>query len=118
MIEMKRLLVVLILCGTLLPASAQDAKRKPENLTMTLAWVADAGQPNQYVFVINGAVAYKNLDGLKNYLKDLPKGSTVTWSPGCCRIGNEPLLGSLAEMKKFKEFCESIGIKFVLVPSG
>ena len=118
MIMMKRLLVALVLCGMMLPALAQDAKRKPENLTMTLAWIADAGEPTQHVFVINGVVAYKTLDGLKKYLKELPKDSTLTWAPGCCRMGSEPLLGSPEEMKKFKEFCESIGIKFTLVPSG
>jgi len=97
---------------------AQEIKRKPENLTMTLAWIADAGEPKQYIFVINGVVAYKTVEGLKSHLKDLPKNSRLTWEPGCCRIGNEPLLGSQEEMKKFKEFCESIGIKFILVPSG
>lgn len=115
---MKRLLFALFVCGILLPALAQDAQRKPENLTMTLAWIADAGEPKQYVFVVNGVVAYKTVAGLKKYLKDLPEGSTLTWGPGCCRIGNEPLLGSQEEMEKFKEFCKSIGIKFVLVPSG
>ena len=115
---MKQALVALILCGTMLPAFAQDVKRQPENLTMTLAWIADAGEPQQYVFVINGLVAYKTLDGLKKYLKDLPKDSTLTWAPGCSRIGNEPLIGAQEEMKKFKQFCESVGIKFTLVPAG
>lgn len=114
---MKRLLIAVALCAALLPTFAQDVKRKPENLTMTLAWIADAGEPTQYVFVINGVVAYKTLDGLKKYLKDLPKDSTLTWAPGC-RQGGGPLLDSKEEMKKFKEFCESVGIKFTLVPSG
>jgi len=116
---MKRILVPLMLCGILLPVLAQDVKKpKPENLTMTLAWIADAGEPKPYVFVINGVVAYKTVAGLKKYLKDLPKDSTLTWSPGCRRLGNEPLLGSKVEMKKFKDFCKTNGIKFVLVPSG
>ena len=109
---------MMVIWASLAPVLAQDAKPKPENLTMTLAWVADAGEPKQYVFVINGEVAYKTLDGLKKYLKDIPKGSSLTWDPGCCRIGNEPLIGSADEMKKFKESCELIGIKFTLVPSG
>jgi hypothetical protein len=91
---------------------------KSENLTMSLARVADAGEPKQYIFVINGVVAYKTLEGLQKYLKDIPKGSSLTWAPSCCRIGNEPLLGSNEEMKRFKEFCESVGIKFTLIPSG
>lgn len=115
---MKRSLLTVVLCASLASAFAQDAKPKPENLTMTLAWIADAGEPKQYVFVINGVVAYKTLDGLKKYLKDIPKGSSLTWAPGCCRIGNEPIVGSAEEMKKFQEFCESGGIKFTLVPAG
>ena len=115
---MKRLIIALLLCVVVLPVGAEDAKRKPENLTMTLAWIADAGEPKQYVFVINGVVAYKTVDGLKKYLKDIPKNSTLTWAPGCCRIGDEPLIGSQEEMKKFKDFCKTNGIKFVLVPSG
>ena len=73
---MKRLLA-LIICASLTSAFALDAKPKPENLTMTLAWIADAGEPKQYVFVINGVVAYKTLDGLKKYLKGIPKGSSL-----------------------------------------
>lgn len=118
MMKMKQLLLVLMLCGMILPAFAQDVQRKPENLTMTLAWIADAGEPMQYVYVINGVVAYKTVDGLKKYLKSLPKDSTLTWAPSCSRMGGEPLLDSEEEMKKFREFCESAGIKFVLVPSG
>ena len=97
---------------------AEEVRHQSENLTLTLAYVADAGNARQYVFVVNGVVAYKSIDGLKKYLKDLPKGSTITWAPGCVRMGGEPLLNSQEEMKKFKEFCESIGIKFILVPSG
>ena len=115
---MKALIFAIVLCGALASALGQEAKPRPENRTLTLAWIADAGEPKQYVFVINGVVAYKTLDGLKKYLKDLPKDSTLTWAPGCGRIGNEPLIDSQEEMKKFKEFCESVGIKFTLVPAG
>jgi hypothetical protein len=115
---MKRLILLLLLCAMALAAPAQETKRQPENLTMTLAWIADAGETRQYLFVINGVVAYKTVDGLKKYLNDLPKGSTLTWSPGCCRMGDEPLLGSEEKLKEFRQFCESAGIKFTLVPAG
>ena len=115
---MKPLLVVFAVYSILLPALAEEVKRQPEKLTLTQAWIADAGEPKQYVFVINSVVAYKTVDGLKNYLKDLPKDSTLTWGPGCCRIGGEPIIGSEVEMEKFKAFCESVGIKFIVVPSG
>lgn len=115
---MKQLICVLTILALASPALSQKTERKPETLTMTLAWIADAGEPEQYVFVINGVVAYKTVEGLKKYLMDLPEGSTLTWAPGCSREGNEPLLDSQEEMKKFKDFCKSKGIKFVLVPSG
>ena len=115
---MKHLLIAMILSGLLLPGRAQEPQRQPENLTMTLAWIADAGAPRQYVFVINGVLAYKTVAGLKRYLKNVPKGSTLTWDHGCCRIGSGPELSAPEELKKFEEFCESIGLKFVLVPSG
>jgi hypothetical protein len=98
--------------------SDEKSARPPEDLTMTLARIADAGEPNQYVFVINGVVAFKSVDRLKDYISALPTGSRLTWAPGCCRIGHEPLIGSDDEMKKFKDFCKSNGIHFVLVPSG
>lgn len=115
---MKRWLVMLAICSSFPAAFAQDVKPKPENLTMTLAWIADAGEPKQYVFVINGVVAYRTLDGLKKYLSALPKNSMLTWAPGCCRVGNEPMLGSPEEIRSFEAFCKSIGIKFTLVPAG
>ena len=115
---MKRLLLSLALCGTLLPSHAQEVKRKPENLTMTLAWIADAGEQGQFVFVVNGGLGFMTMDGLKNFLKNCPKDSTLTWAPSDCRMGGEPLLSSENEMKIFKEFCESTGIKFTLVPAG
>ncbi len=116
--EMKRLLVPIILGLMTLSAVAQDKKRDPEALTLTQAMVADSGASRQYVFVINGVVAFNTVDGLKKHLKNLPTGSTLTWAPGCVRRGGEPLLDSQAEMTKFKEFCDSIGIKFILVPAG
>jgi hypothetical protein len=87
---------------------------------MTLAWIADSKDPGRkpYIFVINSVAAYRTLDGLKEYLRRLPKGSTLTWAPGCFRIGGEPLLSSEQEMRDFKAFCESCGINFVLVLSG
>jgi hypothetical protein len=116
--KIKNIFCAVVLCALLVPVFAQDAKPKPDNLTMTLAWIADAGEPKQYVFVINGVVAYKTLNGLKKYLKDIPRGSSLTWAPSCRRTGNEPLIGSEEEMREFKEFCKTIGINFILVPSG
>ena len=116
---MKRLACITVSLGLLCLASAgSPAERQPEQITLSLAWVADAGEPHQYVFVINGIVAYRTYEGLKQYLQQLPRGSTLTWNPGCSRLGDEPLLNSNEEMQKFKDFCETHGITLVLIPSG
>lgn len=109
---------VVVFALTMNLAFTGEPKRKPENLTMTLAWVADADNKQEYIFVINGVVAYKTVVGLKKYITGIPHGSTLTWAPGCSRTGKEPLLNSPKEMKEFKAYCKSCGIKLVIVPSG
>lgn len=108
---MKPLLLAVFLSGIISLALTEEPKRVPANLTMTLAEIADAGEPRQFLFVINGVVAYKTIDGLKKALKDFPAGSKLTWDPGCCRIGDEPLLSSEKAMKDFANYCASIGME-------
>jgi hypothetical protein len=115
---MKRIIAALILAWASVSAHGQGTERKPENLTMTLALIADAEESRQHILVINGVIAFGTVKGLKGYLRNLPKGSSLTWDPGCGRIGSEPIIGSKEELKKFTEFCKAIGISFVLVPSG
>ena len=115
---MKYLIIASLLAIAPLAVTGAETARQPEKLTMTLAWIVDAGEPMQYVFVINGVVAFRTVDRLKKYVGELPRGSTLTWNPGCCRIGDEPILSSARDLKAFKDFCESEGIVFVLVPSG
>ncbi len=119
-VSMKRVITIaLLLCSVLQPAFAMKSKPQPQNLTMTLAWVADEQTDSpQYLFVINGVLAYKTVNELKRYLKNLPGESTLTWAPRCCRMGNEPLLNSQDDMKNFQEFCESNNIGLIIVPSG
>jgi hypothetical protein len=118
---MKRPLVTaMILASCLAGTISQTSEGKPEKLTLTLAWIADSKNAGsgEYVFVINGLGAYRTLEGLKKYISGLPKGSVLTWAPTCRRMGDEPLLSSSQEMEKFKAFCESCGIGFILIPSG
>jgi hypothetical protein len=117
---MKRVITIaLLLCSVLQPASAMKSKPQPPSLTMTLAWVADEQTDSpQYFFIINGILAYRTVDELKRYLKNLPGETTLKWAPGCCRMGNEPLLNSQDDMKNFQDFCELNNIRLVIVPSG
>ena len=118
---MTRLATALLVALALLAPAfgfAANAPLPPENLTLTLARVNDSKDRHEYLYIINGIAAYHTLEGLKNYLKEVPKNSILTWSPGCCRLGDEPTLSSDKEIKKFQEFCAGIGIKLVIVPAG
>ncbi len=86
--------------------------------TMSIACFSDtlSSEKREWIFVLGG-VAFRSLDALKEGVSHFPKGSTLTWAPGCKRIGGEPL-ETEAELKAFAEHCAAHGIKFVLVPSG
>ena len=74
------------------------------------------GKP-EYVFII-GEVAFRSVDALKKGIAAFPKGSILKWAPSCKRMGGEPLLSSIEDMDAFKKYCSSIGIEFILIPSG
>lgn len=111
-------IIALLFFVTLHTGAALEDTRKPRELSMALLFVSDGEEGGKHLFLINGTVAFKTVKGLKNHLSGQPWGSRLSWAPGCLRYGNEPLLNSEAEMKNFKEFCKSIGIHFVLIPSG
>jgi hypothetical protein len=115
---MKNLILASLLAITSLGVAEAETAREPEKLTLTLARIVDSDEPRQYVFVLNGVVAFRTVGGLKKYIGDLPAGSTLTWDPGCRRRGDEPILSSERDLKEFKTFCESEGVVFILVPSG
>lgn len=95
---------------------AQEVVRAPEKYELKLVYVFEHAEA-EFIFVI-GNSGFKSVDRLKQFLGGLPKGSEITWAPGCDRLGNEPLLSSEKDMKSFRSFLERRGIKFVLVPAG
>ena len=100
--------------------SVTVGQRPPETNTLSLVRIADAKTDDgyEYIYTINNIQGYKTIEGLNNYIADLPSGSTIIWNPGCCRFGDEPLLTSKEDMDKFKVHCESNGVTLILVPSG
>ena len=96
-------------------AAAGDAQPLPA-YELTLVHVAD-GPKVDYVFAI-GHAGFRTVEGLKRFLGPLPRGTRLTWRPGCDRFGDEPLLSSEEEMRAFRRFLEERGRDFVLVPSG
>jgi hypothetical protein len=99
------------------PAAPPAAASTAPAYTMSIACFSDTlGKKPEWIFVL-GTVAFRSLDDLKKAITHFPKGSTLTWAPGCKRIGGEPLSGE-GELNAFRAHCEAHGIRFILVPSG
>ena len=116
--KMKSALVALAVLLTLFGQHglSQESKREPEKYELKLIYIFEGKAP-EFIFVI-GDSGFKSVEKLKHFLGQLPKGSEITWAPGCERFGKEPLLSSEKDMKAFRSFLDEKGIKFVLVPSG
>ena len=116
----KRLLwFAVILLSAVLHTRAQQEDAQPQpppKYRMELVYIFEAGT-TEFIFVV-GNVGFKSVASLKNFVGQLPPGSTLEWAPGCRRLGGEPLLSSEQEIEEFKAFCVEKNINFVLVPSG
>lgn len=115
----KRLLrLSVILLSAVLHVNAQDGARPqpPAKYRMELVYIFEGGSA-EYIFVV-GNVGFKSVASLKDFVGNLPPGSTLEWAPGCRRMGGEPLLSSGQELEDFKAFCAGRNITFILVPSG
>jgi len=110
---------VIFLLGLTFNFSVVHAIETPvsaEKYELKLIYVFEAGKTD-YMFAI-GNSGFRSVESLKKFLGSRPRGTEVTWAPGCERMGGEPLLSSEQEMQSFKEFLNEHGIKFVLIPSG
>lgn len=107
-----------ILLSTVLHVNAQEGAQPqpPAKHRIELVYIFEAGS-TEFIFVIGNA-GFKSVASLKNFVGNLPSGSTLEWAPGCRRIGGEPLLSSGQEMEDFKAFCAERNITFILIPSG
>ncbi len=95
---------------------AEETVRPPVKYELKLVYIFEGKDP-EFIFVV-GNSGFKSVESLKRFLGSLPKGSEITWDPGCRRVGKEPLLSSEEDMRAFRLFLEERGIKFILVPSG
>ena len=109
-------LLVLVLASAVAARAQGEQAIQPPRYRMELIHVMD-GDKGEYVFLI-GAVGFKTIEGLKDFVARLPHGSVIEWAPGCLRRGDEPLLSSAEEMEAWQKFCAEHGIEFILVPSG
>jgi hypothetical protein len=100
--------------GALQDTGVDEAK--PAVYELKLVYIFETPEP-ELVFVV-GNSGFKSVASLKSFIASLPPGTTLRWSPGCDRLGGEPLLSSESEMAEFEAFCLEHRIHFVLVPSG
>ena len=105
--------VAVVLAAAMARAQSPD---EPPVYEMHLVYVSD-GPETEFLFVI-GNSGFRSVASLRDFLATRPPGTTLRWSPGCIRMGGEPLLSSESEMEEFRTFCEAHQIDFVLVPSG
>jgi hypothetical protein len=112
------LFIAVIFLSAVLHTRAQEPVQPQSAVKyrMELVYIFEASS-TEFIFVMGNA-GFKSVASLKNYLGNLPPGSTLEWAPGCERLGGEPLLSSELEMDEFKAFCAEKNINFVLVPSG
>ena len=90
------------------PAFAQQPANS-KKIILEVAWLPAS---NAEVFVVEGQ-NFKTVASLKKFLATQPKGTLISWDPGCVRIGDSPLLSSPKEMKEFRLFLEKHKLKFV-----
>ena len=111
-----RLLLALLTALTVLSPAAARPEEPPPVYELELVSVFDPSE-TEFLFVI-GNSGFRTVESLENFLATLPPGTTLRWSPGCVRVGGEPLLSSESEVEAFQAFCREHRIDFVLVPSG
>jgi len=99
------------------PVPAESSINKPLTLTMSLIRYAyTASTKHEFVFVM-GNMAYRTVAELEKGVERLPRGSKITWAPGCIIRGGEPL-STGPERTKFRDHCEANGVIFSVIPSG
>jgi hypothetical protein len=115
-VSVRAVAIACLVVGVLVFPAAAQSEEEPPVYELSLVYVFEAPEP-EFFFVI-GKSGFRTVSSLKAFLASRPEGTTLKWSPGCVRLGGEPLLSSEREMEEFKAFCLEHHINFVLVPSG
>ena len=116
---MRKLEKVLLASMEVALAAATARAQSPDEppvYEMQLVYVSD-GPETEFLFVI-GNSGFRSVESLRDFLATRPPGTTLRWSPGCIRLGGEPLLSSESDMEELRSFCAAHQIDFILVPSG
>jgi len=95
--------------------SAEKLAEKPWTVyEMKLVQIRDeAGSPWAYVI---GYSAFRTIQGLKDWVTQIPEGNTLRWNSGSdLPIAGDPL-GSPEAAEDFRKFCEARKISLEIVP--
>jgi hypothetical protein len=116
--------VLLLVAGVALEAIAADdapAAAPPPPKYRLVRQPVHGTEPRQWVFVVITPAGFPGVttpEALEEYVElVVPEHATLEWSPGCCRIGGEPM-GEAGELKAFADFCKRRTINFVHIPAG
>ncbi len=102
---------------TAVPKPPAAAPPKAHIYVLSLLTLADPG-PQRCIFVVDSSVGYSTVKSLENGIAGtLPPGSTLQWSPSCCRRMSDPSL-SAADEDDLRVFCAKAQIKFVHILAG
>ena len=110
--------VVIVLAVSLFGStngSAEKLVEKPWTVyEMKLVQIRDeAGSPWAYVI---GYSAFRTVQGLKDWVAQIPEGNTLKWDSGSdMLIAGDPL-GSPEAAEDFRKFCEARKINLEIVP--
>ena len=100
------------------PATQPAGPAAGERYRMTRQGVAGLASP-QWVFVIVTPQGHPWVaaDSKLQWMIEqaVPVSGTLEWSPGCKRIGGEPL-ETAEELEALKAFCTARGVTFVHIP--
>lgn len=81
-----------------------------------IVYIFDSDKPETILLI--GNQGFRTVASLKKYVETFPAGTKLEISPGCKRIGGEPLINSKDEMDDFEQFCKKRSINFVVHPAG
>ena len=94
----------------------QQRVEAPVTYQMNLVYIFETEKPE--VILVVGNAGFKSIASLKNWLRNLPSGTTLEFDMTCRQRGNEPLVSSEEEMNDFKNFCKQHNINLVIRPAG
>ena len=98
------------------PAAGQSGSFKPAPLKLELQQIPTLNRTkNIFEFELKlGGSTYASYAELKAAMSKFPKGTEITWGPGCFRVGGGPID---AHWKEFEDLCKKLGVVLVVIPS-